>query len=124
SNIAALDLSYDLTAAWTVGGKYAYRVGQVSLDRELRQFFDNPAQLGVLRADWRFRKGWESLAEVRMLDLRDVSQRRGGALAAIYRYIGKNLKVGVGYNFTNFSDDLTDLRYNHKGVFVNLIGTK
>ncbi len=26
-------------------------------------------------------------------------------------------------NFTDFSDDLTDLKYNHKGVFVNLIGT-
>ena len=26
----------------------------------------------VLRADWRFRKGWESLAEVRMLQLPDV----------------------------------------------------
>ena len=85
------------------------------------KFFDNAAQLAVLRVDWRFRKGWESLAEVRMLDLPDVSQRRRGALAAIYRYIGKNMKVGVGYNFTDFSDDLTDLRYDHKGVFVNFI---
>jgi len=61
---------------------------------------------------------------VRTLNLRDVSQRRRGALATIYRYVGKNIKVGVGYNFTDFSDDLTDLRYNHKGVFVNLIMTK
>jgi hypothetical protein len=61
---------------------------------------------------------------VRMLDLPDIRQRRRGALAAIYRHIGKNLKVGIGYNFTDFSDDLTDLKYNHKGVFVNLIGTK
>ena len=124
SHIAALDLTYDLTANWSIGGKYAYRLGQVSLDRVQPKFFDNAAQLAVLRVDWRFRKGWESLVEVRMLDLPDVSQRRRGALAAIYRYIGKNLKVGVGYNFTDFSDDLTDLRYDHKGVFVNLIGTK
>ena len=95
----------------------------MSLDREQRKFFDSAAQLGVLRVDWRFRKGWESLAEVRTLNLPDVSQRRRGALVAIYRYIGKNLKVGAGYNFTDFSDDLTDLKYNHKGVFVNLIGT-
>ena len=59
-----------------------------------------------------------------MLDLQDVSQRRRGALVAMYRYIGKNAKVGAGYNFTDFSDDLTDLRYNHKGVFVNFIVTK
>ena len=124
SHIASLDLSYDLTADWTIGGKYAYRMGQASLNRTQRQFFDNAAQLAVLRVDWQFRKGWESLAEVRQLDLTDVSQRRRGALAAIYRHIGKNLKVGVGYNFTDFSDDLTDLKYNHKGVFLNIIGTK
>ncbi len=124
SHIAALDVTFDVTADWSIGGKFAYRLGQVSLDRELPKFFDSAAQLVVLRADWRFRKGWESMAEARMLGLPDVSQRRRGALAAIYRYLGKNLKVGVGYNFTDFSDDLTDLRYDHKGVFVNLIGSK
>jgi hypothetical protein len=123
SHIAALDLTYDLTANWSIGGKYAYRLGQVSLDREQRAFFDNAAQFTALRADWRFRKGWESLIEGRMLDLPDVSQRRGGVLLGIYRYIGKNLKVGGGYNFTDFTDDLTDLSYKHQGAFVNLIGT-
>ena len=28
------------------------------------------------------------------------------------------------YNFTDFSDDLTDLSYDHQGAFVNLIGTR
>ncbi|TDJ00358.1 MAG: hypothetical protein E2O73_06035, partial [Deltaproteobacteria bacterium] len=42
-----------------------------------------------------------------------------GALVAIYRYLGKHFKVGVGYNFTDFSDDLTDLSFDHRGVFVN-----
>ena len=123
SHIAALDLNYDLTANWSIGSKYAYRMGQESLDRVHPNFFDNPAQLAVLRVDWRFLKEWDGLAEVRTLSLPDLSQRRRGALAAIYRHISKNLKVGVGYNFTDFSDDLTDLKYNHKGVFLNIIGT-
>jgi lipopolysaccharide assembly outer membrane protein LptD (OstA) len=124
SHIAALDLTYDLTANWSLGGKYAYRLGQESLDRVHPNFFDNPAQLTVLRVDWRFLKQWDSLAEVRTLNLPNIGQRRRGALAGIYHHIGKNLKAGVGYNFTDFSDDLTDLKYNHKGVFLNLIGTK
>ncbi len=124
SHIAALDVTFDVTADWSIGGKYAYRMGQISLDREQRNFFDSAAQLAVMRVDWRFRKEWESLAEVRMLGLPDVNQQRRGALAAIYRYLGKNVKVGTGYNFTDFSDDLTDLKYDHKGVFVNFIGTK
>src|SRR4029453_6357062 len=32
SRIASVDLTYDLTPRWSVGGKYAYRMGQVSLD--------------------------------------------------------------------------------------------
>jgi len=124
SHITSFDITYDLTANWSVGGKYAYRLGQVSLDRVQPNFFNSPAQLMVMRADWRFRKDWESIAEVRMLGLPNVGQRRRGALAGFYRYIGKNLKIGTGYNFTDFSDDLTDLRYNHKGIFVNFVGTK
>jgi hypothetical protein len=124
SHIAALDLNFDVSQDWSVGGKYAYRLGQVSLDRQQPQFFDNAAQLVVVRADWRFRANWESLTEVRMLDLPDLSQRRRGALAAVYRYLGDSLKVGVGYNFTDFSDDLTDLSYDHKGVFVNIVGAR
>jgi hypothetical protein len=119
-----VDLTFDVTSDWSVGGKFAYRLGEVSLNREQREFFDSAAQLGVVRVDWRFRKGWESLVEARVLELPDVSQRRRGALTAVYRYIGKNLKVGAGYNFTDFSDDLTDLSYDHRGVFVNIVGTK
>ena len=47
----------------------------------------------------------------------------GGGLAAIYRYFGEHMKVGVGYNFTDFSDDLTDLSYDNQGVFFNFIGS-
>jgi predicted porin len=123
SHVAALDLSYDLNASWSIGGKYAYRLGQISLDREDRQFFDNSAQLVILRADWRFREGWESMVEARTLELPDVDQNRSGALVAVYRYLGEHFKVGAGYNFTDFSDDLTDLSYDHQGLFLNVIGT-
>jgi hypothetical protein len=124
SHIAALDLSYDLTANWSVGGKFAYRLGQASLDRTQLRFSANTAQLTVFRVDRSFRKNWDIMAEARMLALRDIGQRRRGALTSLYRRLGSNLKIGMGYNFTDFSDDLTDLRYNHRGVFINIIGTK
>jgi hypothetical protein len=31
--------------------------------------------------------------------------------------------VGVGYNFTDFADDLTDLSYRSRGPFVNILST-
>jgi flagellar motor protein MotB len=123
SHIAAVDVSYDLTPAWSIGGKYAYRLGQVSLDRENEDFFDNSAHLYIVRADWRFRQSWEGLVEARMLDMTDLDDRRSGALVTLYRYLGDHLKVGLGYNFTDFSDDLTDLSYDQHGVFLNLVGS-
>jgi hypothetical protein len=57
-----------------------------------------------------------------MLSLPDAQDSRSGYLLAIYRHLDNYIKLGAGYNFTNFSDDLTDLSYTHHGVFVNLIG--
>jgi flagellar motor protein MotB len=122
SHIASLDLTYDLTANWSVGGKYAYRLGEVALDREDREFFANDAHLLILRNDLRFLRHYEGSVEARMLQLPDLDERRGGALVALYRYLGDHFKVGVGYNFTDFSGDLTDLSYDHHGVFFNLVG--
>jgi hypothetical protein len=123
SHVAALDLTYDLTNNWSVGGKYAYRLGQLSLDRENEQFFDNRAQLYIVRTDVKFFEDYEGLLEGRLLDMTDLNEQRSGALVAVYRYFGKHVKVGVGYNFTDFSEDLTDLSFRHEGAFVNLIGT-
>ena len=57
-----------------------------------------------------------------MLSLPDAHDRRSGSLVGIYRQLDNYFKLGVGYNFTNFSDDLTNLSYIYRGVFVNLVG--
>jgi hypothetical protein len=44
-------------------------------------------------------------------------------LIGVDRDINKNFRIGVGYNFTDFSDDLTDFDYDHKGWFLNIVGT-
>ena len=96
----------------------------MSLDREDPQFFDNsraardPAHRLAVPA--RSGREWSRPA----CSICPTSIRaRSGALVAVYRYLGEHFKVGAGYNFTDFSDDLTDLSYDHQGVFINLIGT-
>jgi len=122
SHIGSIDVMYDLTPRWTVGGKVAYRYGQVAQDRENPEFFDSRVNLYVLRADWHFVHRWDALLEVRRLDLPDAQDSRSGVLLGIYRHLGNHIKVGVGYNFSDFSDDLTQLDYKHQGLFINLIG--
>ncbi|VAW69802.1 Flagellar motor protein [hydrothermal vent metagenome] len=121
SNIIAIDTIYDLSRRWSLGGKYAYRLGQVALERENPEFFDSRASLYVLRADWHFVHRWDVIMEYRVLDLPDAQDTRSGALVGINRHIGKNIRLGVGYNFTDFSDDLTDLDFNSQGYFVNVV---
>lgn len=123
SHIASVDVMYDLTTQWTVGGKYAYRLGQVSIDRVNPEYFDSRAHLYVLRADWHFIHQWDALVEGRLLNLPDAHDRRGGVLLGLYRHLGNHMKVGVGYNFSDFSDDLTNLSYRHQGLFINIVGT-
>ncbi len=123
SHIGAVDVMYDLTSRWTVGGKYAYRLGQVSLDRVNPRYFDSRASLYIARIDWHFVHRWDALIEGRLLDLPDAGDSRGGILLGIYRQLGNHIKFGAGYNFSQFSDDLTQLDYKHQGLFINIIGT-
>jgi hypothetical protein len=44
-------------------------------------------------------------------------------LIGLYRHVGEHAKIGAGYNFTDFSDDLTDQSYRSRGVFINAITT-
>ena len=122
SHIGAIDVDYAVTSKWSVGGKYAYRFGEMSLSRDDPQYFDNSAALYVLRTDYRFRENWELMVEGRLLDMTDISEHSAGTLLTVSRYVGEHFKVGVGYNFTDFSDDLTHLDYDAKGFFLNLTG--
>jgi hypothetical protein len=85
SHIASVDLTYDVSESWSIGGKYAYRIGELSLEREDPQFFDNQAQLIVLRTDCRFGEYWEGLVECRLLE-RPISMSNAGRSVGIYRY--------------------------------------
>jgi hypothetical protein len=91
----------------------------VSLDRDNPSFFQNDAHLYVVQTNWRFLPDWEAALEYRLLDLPDLQDQRSGALLGVYRHVGERMKIGVGYNFTDFSDDLTDLSYDNHGFFIN-----
>jgi len=122
SHVLEADFIYDINERLSVGGKYGFRIGQTSLNRASDTFVDSSAHLAVARADFHIVHKWDLLAEARILWLPEIDQTNVGYLAGIYRHLGKNIKVGVGYNFGQFSDDVTDLTLDDEGVFINLIG--
>ena len=122
SMIGSIDANYDLSSSFTIGGKYGYRQAKVSLDRTSDRFVSSNTHLAVLRLDWRPVKQWDAVVEGRYLTNDRAGDARWGGMAAIYRHLGNNAKIGVGYSIADFSDDLTDQSYSSKGFFINLLG--
>lgn len=122
SEIFSIDAIYDLTEKLSIGGKYGFRSGEVALDRTSDDFIRSDAHLGVVRFDYHVVEKWDLLAEGRILSSSLADDQEVGALAGIYRHVGDNAKIGVGYNFSKFSDDLTDFDSDSDGFFINLVG--
>jgi len=122
SQIFSIDGIYDLTEKLSIGGKYGFRSGEVALDRTSDEFIKSDAHIGIVRLDYHVVKKWDLLAEGRMLSSSLADDEKFGALVGVYRHIGDNAKVGVGYNFSKFSDDLRNFDTDSDGFFINVVG--
>jgi hypothetical protein len=121
SHVLNVDSTYDLTAWLSVGAKYGVRISELRDSRVGGPWFDSRAQLLVGRADVHFVKEWDAVFELRRLSVTEASDSRSGALVGVFRRLGDHGKIGLGYNFTDFSDDLTDLSYRSRGFFINAL---
>ncbi|NJM82337.1 MAG: hypothetical protein HC844_07450 [Tabrizicola sp.] len=119
SHIFSVDAIYEIDESWEVGGKLAYRLGETAA-RTSDDFTSNDAGLVALRATYAIEQQWEISGEARVLVLNDQDTRDYGTLLTVYRNFGDNAKIGLGYNFGSFSDDLRDTTLDDEGLFLNL----
>jgi hypothetical protein len=122
SHVFALEGIYDLTKKWEVGAKAAYKTGDTRITRGTGPWYETGAHLAVARARYHMLKKWDALFEYRWLETQERDDNKDGALLGVYRHVGKHLKVGAGYNFTDFDDDLTNNDYDAYGWFFDVIG--
>ena len=122
SNILSADVSYDLSKIITVGAKYGFRIGETKDRTGVGSWEKSSTHLGIIRADLNIVDHWDALVEGRIMWNPESDSTDFGFLAAIYREVGENFKVGIGYNFGRFSDDLRDLTYDDHGFFINAVG--
>ena len=120
THVFGIDAEYDVNPRWSVGAKLGMRKSESASDNSAT-YFSNDASLAVLNARWHMVNEWDALLELRTLNLIDAGVRETGALGAIYKHVNDTVKVGAGYNFGSFSDDLTDLTYDDRGAFINII---
>ena len=121
SQVLSLEGIYKPNQHWEYAAKLMRREGEVRFGRLAGQWADSGATFAAGQVRYGFADRWHALGEYRWLGVEDGGDRQG-ALLGIDRDLGKNLRIGVGYNFTTFSDDLTDFDYDHQGWFLNLVG--
>ena len=122
SNVYSVEGIYRLNPRWDLGGKYAYRSGELRTGRNTGDWFESTANFFALRGRYHLIRRWDAIAEYRWLEIDEAGSTREGALLGIDRHFGDHMKLGIGYNFTDFSDDLTDLDYDNEGWFLNALG--
>ncbi len=122
SLIASLESSYQLNQRWEVGGKLAHKKGEVRTDRDAGNWSKNDATLAAARVRYHMTSNWDAMAQYHWLNSDESKDTQHGAMVAVDRHIGKNMKIGIGYNFTDFDDDLRKTDGNAKGWFINLVG--
>lgn len=121
AHVLSLEGIYDLTKKLSLASKYAIRKEEMKPYAQ-NEWFESTLDLFAVRATYEIIHKWDAFGEYHWL--RDITSDdiTHGAIVGLYREVGNNLQVGVGYNFTDFTDDLTDLDYQAKGWYVNLIG--
>ena len=122
SHVLSFEGVYKLDDRWEFAGKLARREGEVRHGRGTGDWSDSATTFAAGQVRYDLRWQWHALAEYRMLGVDDGGSRKG-FLVGLDRDINHNLRIGVGYNFTDFSDDLTNFDYDHKGWFINFVGS-
>lgn len=122
SHIVALEGTYRWDRQWAYGAKLAHREGQARFGRGSGPWFDSATTFAAAQLRYELPAQWQAMAEYRVLAVKNGGTRSGW-LVGVDRDIAPSLRLGVGYNFTSFSDDLTRLDYRYRGFFINLVGS-
>ena len=122
AHIVSVEALYDITRRWEVGGKLAARRGSTRLNRDSGPWFDQGINLAIVKGRYHFIKHMDAVLEYRWLEDSELKDVKSGALTGLYFHLGKHVKLGGGYNFTDFSDNLKDTSYDHQGWFIDVVG--
>jgi hypothetical protein len=123
SHVFSLEGIYRINTDWEMAAKVAHRSGEARVTRNAGPWFDSAADLWAVQARYETVYAWDALIEYRHLRTDYDGGTREGWLVGVDRHLNNNLRLGIGYNFTDFSDDLTQLDFTYEGWFLNFVGT-
>lgn len=121
SHIYALEGGYDLNRYFQLVEKMAEKVKREKVGP--RDFTRSETYLWINRLNFHVIRQWDIGVEYRTLRQKLADDRKQGFLVEVTRELHQHIQLGVGYNFTDFDDDLTARNdYSVRGPFIRLIG--
>lgn len=120
-DIASIEWSLDIHPALEWVGKQAFKI-------KLEQWTDYPAVkthtwLAIQRLNYHVRPKLDLGMEYRILSNREANDQRQGWLSELSWKAMRHLRLGAGYNFTDFSDnEFSDNNYSTYGWFMRVQG--
>ena len=119
--VFSMDTSFDVTDRVEWVTKTALRTEKQTVPLYPRT--ETTTRLAIQRLNVAFYRQLLVGAEYRLLDETETDAARQGWLAEVGWKLHQHFRVGVGYNFTDFSDnEFSDNDYSVKGWFLRVQG--
>ncbi len=120
AQVFAGEAVYDVNENWQLAEKFAYRIN----DEKVAGFEFNRTHtwLMIHRLNYRVDRNWQLSGEYRRLTQVEAKDSKQGLLLEATRNINDSAQLGIGWNFTQFNDDLTALNYTSQGPFLRMTG--
>ena len=130
-NVYSIEGIYDLCRYIELVGKFAYKDQKEKVGS--RDWVDSDTYLYLARSNFHIfnrdedkpfmLRGWDLAIEYRLLSNDQIEDSKEGFLVELDKDIGNYLRCGVGYNFTDYDDDLRDAEnWDSKGWFLRVSG--
>jgi len=120
--VLSLQTIVDLHRRLSLTEKYAIR--DRAIDQTVLADLESRMRLWINRFNYHLSDTWDAALEYRTLMMdRGADDSSHGYLFEVNRLFWKHLRVGVGYNFTDFTDnELSANDYSARGYFFRIQG--
>ena len=118
-NVGSLEWSYDISRKLEWVGKGALKIS--SDQTGLNPSFTSHTYLFIQRLNYRFMNKFDLGTEFRTLIQEEADDQSAGFLTELMWEVVDNARLGLGYNFTDFSDnEFSENDYSVQGWFVRM----
>jgi hypothetical protein len=121
TQVVSIEWSYDITPRLEWVEKEALKTSRERTGD--RSPVKTSTILAIHRLNYNFMAAWDLGVEYRLRSVDVADDQQVGWLTELMYEIGKNFRIGLGYNFTDFSDnEFSENDYSVRGAFLRFQG--